>query len=67
MMVFVVVPMDEVTCPGSGVLRGAEPVRIAWLVLHRLELRLGVRVVVGRVGSGKTLGQMSQVFNNMVK
>ena len=43
-----VVPVEEAAAPTAGVGQTAEPLRVVRPVLERLELRLGVRVVVGK-------------------
>jgi len=37
-VVFVVVPLEEIFGPGAGILLTSEPFRIIWLILHGLEL-----------------------------
>ena len=49
MTVLGVVVVEEAAAEASGVLDGAETIGELRAVLHRLELRLGVRIVVGHV------------------
>ena len=48
-MMLIVVPPAKITHPALGCLQGLETVRIVGAVFHRLELALGIRVVVGCV------------------
>ena len=56
MVVFVVVPAEEVPAESRGVLDAAEALREVGPVLEGLEARLGERVVVGDVRSRMRLG-----------
>ena len=49
-VVHIVVPGNELSRPVPGILQGPEPVRVACVVLHRLELRFGEGVVIRLVG-----------------
>ena len=51
MVVHVIVVVHECTHPNPGILYGAEPIRKRGVVLHRLELRLRVGVVIRTIGS----------------
>ena len=55
-MMLMVVPVKEHTCPSTRVLDRAKTVWIIGPILHCLELRLRIRIVVGDVGSRMSLG-----------
>lgn len=50
MTMFVVIPAEESTAVGVGVLEGAEAVRELRPILEGAEVRFGIRVVVGLTG-----------------
>src|SRR5665811_2523444 len=54
--VFVVVPVEEAATERLGVFEGPEPFREGGSILHRLELRLRIRVVVRDVWPGMGFG-----------
>ena len=56
MPMFGVVPGEEIRAVCARVLDGAEAFRKVGTILERLELRLGVRIVVGDVGTGMCFG-----------
>ena len=62
MVMLVVIPVEEGTCPGPDVGQGAKSVREPGTILHGLELSFRVGIVIGGVGPGMTLGhaQVSQ-------
>src|SRR5208282_1605997 len=49
MVMVLIVPIEELTAEASGVLDAAEALWEAWLVLQRLEVAFGERIVVGGV------------------
>jgi hypothetical protein len=59
-----VVPAEELLAERPGVVDGAEPVGNARPILQRLELRLGVRVVIGDLGAGVGLGDPRSASRN---
>ncbi len=51
-VVDMVVPVEELPCPGIGILRRTKVLPVGRAVLHALELRLTVRIVIAAVGPG---------------
>ena len=56
MVVFVVVPVEEVPAERIGVWNATESVRVTWPILQGFEVRLRERVVAGDMGSAMNLG-----------
>src|SRR3989338_3233078 len=55
-MVLVVVPGKKLSTESSGILVTAKPLGKLWAVLHRLELALRVRIVIGDMRTAVGLG-----------
>ena len=61
-----VIPIEERTTEAPSVFLRAESLRKSWHVLHRFEVTLRIRIVVGNVRSAMTLGgsQICQELSN---